>query len=102
MHRTMEEMEAEQNARAEAALAQVPVNIASLIVRSRMRLTLALALHTVFNARRREEITRAAGFFDGLVFAENMMGCAWTADEWAALDDYGRQAESTALVRLEE
>lgn len=105
MPRTPEQIDADQNARAEAALAQVPANIAALIARSRLRLTLSLALHALFTARRREDVTRAAGYFNGLVFALNMAddrGAGWTADEWNALEDFCQLAESTALARLEE
>jgi hypothetical protein len=102
--RTPEEIDADQRARVDAALTRMPKNIATLIERSRMRLTLCLTLHTLFTARRREDITRAAGYFNGLVFALNMasdMGTVWTADEWKVLEDYGNEMEARALLALE-
>lgn len=99
MARTPEVITAEQDQRAAAALDRVPEPIAALIERAPCKLTLCFALDRVFNSNRREEVTRAGGYFDGLVFAPQVV---WTAEEFVTLTDYGQLAESTALLSLVE
>lgn len=100
--RTTEVIAAEQDQRAAAALDRVPAPIAALIERAPCKLTLCFALDRVFNAARREDVARAGGYFDGLVFATQMAAVVWTAEEFTTLTDYGHLAESTALLSLVE
>lgn len=102
MARTPEVIAAEQDQRAAAALDRVPEPIAALIERAPCKLTLCFALDRVYNANRREDVTRAGGYFDGLVFATQVATVIWTAEEFTILTDYGHLAESTALLSLVE